>query len=870
MDTQPMEMNPISITFDQTDLTVAPEGQIEINVTISNHSPEEKFIELSILGVPANWIEIPVPVIKLWPLEEQIVKIKITPPPTPQSRLGRYPLTIRIVDQENREITAEAVTSLTVGAIVKTEGRIGILMQSNQFAVSPGNSIMLPILLINRGLAEDTFRLSLEGFPASWISTTASAVTLGAGQEKEVSLSIQPPRSPLSRAGRNTFKIQIISQKDPNQVAEVNGILTVAAFSQFTAELTPDSIEAGQPAIITINNQGNIHETITLVLTSPNADLNFEPADTHKVKIPEGDSGTVEFTAKPVRPPLLGGVFAYAYTANIQSSDNSEQVLNGEVIGRGLIPTWVLPALFFICVSLICVVLFFFNRNQSQITSTTQTYEALVAQIAGATQTAAYNQTAAAAAGEFDVDGDGLTNNEEAQRGTDPNNPDTDGDELFDGNEVEEYSTNPINADSDADRLPDGEEILRRGTDPLNPDSDGDGLGDGEEAARGTNPLGVDSDEDKLADGDEIRLGTDPLKPDTDNDRLMDGDETSPCPNPLDPDSDNDGLIDGQDIDPCDSNNPSLTATVQAGRPTDTLVPSTTTPTSTATLTPTSVPPTEPVPPPINNLGLIAFESNREGNPEIYILNTNGFVITRLTIDPGVDSQPAWSPDGNRLAFVTNRTGNNEIHIVNANGTAVTNLTNDPSDDQHPSWSPDGQWIAFSTNRDGNQEVYITRIDGSETINLTNSPSEDYQPDWFSDDRLIIGSGEWIGFTTNRDGNQEIYLMRNDGSELVNVTNHPSNDFFPEASPDGTRITFTTNRDGNQEIYIINLDGTTPLNLTENPAEDFYSTWSPTNQWIAFTSNRNGNPEIYVVRDDLTNLYNLTDNTGEDRNPAWY
>jgi uncharacterized membrane protein len=150
-------------------------------------------------------------------------------------------------------------------------------MQSNNSPYS-GNSIVMPVILINRGVTEDTFRFSIEGFPASWISTTAAAVTLEAGQEKEVTLSIQPPRSPLSRAGRNTFKIRILSQKDPNQVAELNGILTVATFSQYSAELVPESLEAGQPAIISINNQGNVHETFIITLTSPDESFNLNQA----------------------------------------------------------------------------------------------------------------------------------------------------------------------------------------------------------------------------------------------------------------------------------------------------------------------------------------------------------------------------------------------------------------------------------------------------------------------------------------------------------------------------------------------------------------------------------------------------------------
>jgi 6-phosphogluconolactonase (cycloisomerase 2 family) len=87
-----------------------------------------------------------------------------------------------------------------------------------------------------------------------------------------------------------------------------------------------------------------------------------------------------------------------------------------------------------------------------------------------------------------DPDHDGLTNLEEYQHGTDPNNSDTDGDGLSDGDEVHKYHTDPLNPDTDGDGLSDGEEV-RLGTDPLNPDTDGDGIPDGIEVKLGLNPL---------------------------------------------------------------------------------------------------------------------------------------------------------------------------------------------------------------------------------------------------------------------------------------------------------------------------------------------------------------------------------------------
>jgi hypothetical protein len=90
-----------------------------------------------------------------------------------------------------------------------------------------------------------------------------------------------------------------------------------------------------------------------------------------------------------------------------------------------------------------------------------------------------------------DPDHDGLTNLEEFLHGTDPNNPDTDGDGVSDGDEVHKYHTDPLNPDTDGDGLSDGEEI-RLGTNPLNPDTDGDGIPDGIEVKLGLNPLVAD------------------------------------------------------------------------------------------------------------------------------------------------------------------------------------------------------------------------------------------------------------------------------------------------------------------------------------------------------------------------------------------
>ena len=135
-----------------------------------------------------------------------------------------------------------------------------------------------------------------------------------------------------------------------------------------------------------------------------------------------------------------------------------------------------------------------------------------------------------------DADGDKLLAYYEGIFGTDPENPDTDGDGLSDYNEMYVYLTEPTRADSDGngiadpddDRDKDGLSLSREielGTNPLKPDTDGDGVSDGDEVTAGSDPLKTDSDGDGLNDGDEKKLGTDPLKADSNENGVSDSEE---------------------------------------------------------------------------------------------------------------------------------------------------------------------------------------------------------------------------------------------------------------------------------------------------------------------------------------------------------
>jgi len=164
---------------------------------------------------------------------------------------------------------------------------------------------------------------------------------------------------------------------------------------------------------------------------------------------------------------------------------------------------------------------------------------------------AALGLTFVTGSGNSDKDMDGLTKKEEKELGTDPENSDTDGDGLSDGEEVKTYKSNPLNADTDGDGLKDGDEVKKYNTDPNKADTDGDGLKDGEEVnLYKTNPAKADTDLDGLNDYEEIfTYKTDPLKADTDGEGLNDGDEVQKYKtDPLKIDTDGDGLYDGEEV----------------------------------------------------------------------------------------------------------------------------------------------------------------------------------------------------------------------------------------------------------------------------------------------------------------------------------
>ena len=182
-------------------------------------------------------------------------------------------------------------------------------------------------------------------------------------------------------------------------------------------------------------------------------------------------------------------------------------------------------------------------------------------------------------------------------------------------------------------------------------------------------------------------------------------------------------------------------------------------------------------------------------------------------------------------------------------------------------WSGANGRIAFTTNRDGNLEIYSMAPDGSGQTNLTGDPAADQDPAWSPD-------GSRIAFASTRDGNHlDIWVMNADGTSPVNLTPLPDSTESGEAgvepawSPDGSRIAYSYQGD----VWVMSADGSGKTNLTHDPAlaaAGRQPAWSPNGTKIAYV--RTG--DIWAMNADGSGKIQLTTSTGgtgTEKSPDW-
>jgi len=239
----------------------------------------------------------------------------------------------------------------------------------------------------------------------------------------------------------------------------------------------------------------------------------------------------------------------------------------------------------------------------------------------------------------------------------------------------------------------------------------------------------------------------------------------------------------------------------------------------------------------------IVFESNRDGNWEIYLMDSVGMNQQRLTFNDKDDRRPTWHPSGEIILFESSRSGKSELYIKDLKSLKVKKISNFVKGEPiFGCFSPDGKIIAVSLKEsDDISNIVLVDTTGKIIKELTSEDKRSYFPKWSKDGKKIVYFSRKE--TNNKD--DEIYILNIENGVDKRLTNWPKHNFCPSWSNDNSRIVYVTSMEGiRPEIYIMDSDGSNQVRITNNKDGDTLPDWSPNGNKILITGYRNGNFEI--------------------------
>ena len=269
--------------------------------------------------------------------------------------------------------------------------------------------------------------------------------------------------------------------------------------------------------------------------------------------------------------------------------------------------------------------------------------------------------------------------------------------------------------------------------------------------------------------------------------------------------------------------------------------------------------------------GVLALESDRGGEWDIYLLDVATSRLFNLTRLPGDEHAPAWSPDGARLAFSADRDGDGraELYVIDADGLNLRTLDVGDGHNWRPVWSPDGQTLAFIRG-------FGLLLTVDLATNTERNVGEGFGPAWSPDGRYLVSY-----LDPNGRLNADLFLIDVANGSAHNITATPLNEWSPAWSPDGATIAFSSARDSSHsEIYLVDAACTQTASrtsacrsamrrLTYNEINDTAPAWSADSRLLAVVVDHGGRFSVQVVDVATGEARLLVGGDGNYQHPAW-
>jgi TolB protein len=191
--------------------------------------------------------------------------------------------------------------------------------------------------------------------------------------------------------------------------------------------------------------------------------------------------------------------------------------------------------------------------------------------------------------------------------------------------------------------------------------------------------------------------------------------------------------------------------------------------------------------------------------------------------------------------------------------------------DMFPAWSPDGRQVAFTSDRDGDPEIYRVGLDGAGLERLTRTPGRDAHPAWSPDGRQIVFQ------SPRNDGQTRLFLMNADGTNQRPITANTGFCGVPAWSPDGRRLAFQCSDSMTTfgtakapwRVFTLDLPDGAPMVRTSGPGNDQVPNWSPDGSRLVFYSDRSGVDQLYTLELVTGTIAQITRPPGAYRGAAF-